>query len=148
MLNEDFNDMLQCLSEGKVEYLLVGGYAMAAHGYPRATKDIDLWVAATPENASRVYSALGRFGAPIEQIQERDFAELGVVFQIGVPPRRIDIITAIDGVDFAECYCRAITVQWDVEVLVISKDDLIANKRASARPQDLVDANTLDQSPQ
>ncbi len=148
MLNDDFNDMLRCLSEERVEYLLVGGYAMAAHGYPRASKDIGLWVAATSENASRVYSALVRFGAPTEQIKESDFAEPGVVFQIGVPPRRIDIITSADGVDFAECYRRAIAVQWDVEVAVISKEDLIANKRASARPQDLVDADTLDQSPQ
>ncbi len=81
MLNEDFNDMLQCLSEEKAEYLLVGGYAMAAHGYPRATKDIDLWVAATSENASRLYSALVRFGASTEQIQESDLVDADTLDQ-------------------------------------------------------------------
>lgn len=82
MLNKDFKEMLQCLFEEGVEFLLVGGYAMAAHGFPQATKDIDLWVAATPENSSRIYAALIRFGAPVEQIEEGDFATIGNVFQI------------------------------------------------------------------
>ncbi len=110
MLNQDFKEMLQCLSAEKVEYLLIGGYALAAHGIPRATKDIDFWVAANPENSSRVYSALARFGAPVTQISKDDFSKIGNVFQIGVPPRRIDITTIADGVNFDECFQRAIIV--------------------------------------
>ncbi len=148
MLNQDFTEMLQCLSEEKVEFLLIGGYAMAAHGFPRATKDIDFWVAATPENASRIFSALVRFGAPIAQFEESDFAEIGNVFQIGVPPRRIDITTFADGVDFDECVQRAIIVNWEgIKLQVISRLDLIANKKATGRPQDLVDIETLSNLP-
>ncbi|MEL7496535.1 MAG: hypothetical protein AAFN77_02930 [Planctomycetota bacterium] len=128
MLNQDFKEMLQCLSAKKVEYLLVDGYAMAAHGFPRATKDIDFWVAATPENSSRVYAALVQFGAPVVQIEEGDFSEIGNVFQIGVPPRRIDITTIADGVDFDNCSQRAIQVSWEgITIPVISRLDLIAN---------------------
>ncbi|MFT5527925.1 MAG: hypothetical protein ACI9HK_005911 [Pirellulaceae bacterium] len=147
MLNDDFKDMLQCLSGGKVEFLVIGGYALAAHGYPRATKDIDIWVAATIANAERLLRALAKFGAPMDQISRDDLAEIGNVFQIGVPPRRIDITTIADGVDFSECNKRCVTVEWDeIKVPVISKLDLIVNKRASARPHDLVDADVLEAS--
>ena len=148
MLNQDFKEMLQCLSAERVEYLLVGGYAMAAHGFPRATKDIDFWVAATPENSTRIYAALVRFGAPMEQIKEGDFSEIGNVFQIRVPPRRIDITTIADGLEFDDCSQRAVMVSWEgIAIPVISRHDLIANKRATGRPQDLVDVETLSNLP-
>lgn len=149
MLNQDFKEMLQCLFAEKVDYLLIGGYAMAAHGYPRATKDIDLWVASNPENSSRVFAALARFGAPVTQIDEGDFSEIGNVVQIGVSPRRIDITTIADGVEFEACFARATFVEWEgVIVPVISVTDLIANKQATGRPQDLVDVDTLKNRPE
>lgn len=147
MLNKDFRDMLQCFSAEKVEYLLIGGYAMAAHGFPRATKDIDLWVMANLDNSRRIYAALVEFGAPISQISEDDFSHVGNVFQIGVAPRRIDITTVADGVSFDECSQRAIYVEWGgVRLPVISKNDLIKNKAKCARPQDLADIAALRQN--
>jgi hypothetical protein len=145
MLNKDFKDMLQCLLEEKVDFLLVGGYALGAHGYPRTTKDIDLWIWADDANSNRVYRALTKFGAPIDQFSPKDFSQPGVVFQIGVPPNRIDLVTAIDGVDFKTCYKSHITVNLeDLTIPVISKQDLIANKRATGRAQDQLDAKVLE----
>jgi hypothetical protein len=100
MLNPDYREMLECLSEERVRFLLVGAYALAVYGYPRATKDIDLFVRATPENASSLMRALKRFGAPLAEVSEADFASEGIVFQIGNSPRRIDILTRISGVEF------------------------------------------------
>ncbi len=121
---------------------------MAAHGYPRATKDIGFWIAANPENSFRVYRALARFGAPVDQINKDDFSEVGNVFQTGVPPRRFDITTIADGVNFDQCMQRAIIVTWEgITLPVISRLDLIANKQASARPQDLVDVENLKNQP-
>src|SRR6185312_16274282 len=110
MLNEDYRDMLQCLLEEKVRFLLVGAYAVAVYGYPRATKDIDIFVRAAPENASSLMKALLRFGAPVSDISESDFSREGVVFQIGSSPRRIDILTRISGVDFERAYANRQTV--------------------------------------
>ena len=147
MLNNDYRDMLECLLEENVEFLLVGAYAVAVHGHPRATKDMDIWVWANPNNAARVYRALKRFYAPMHQVQEHDFATKGVVFQIGVSPRRIDVTTVIDGVEFPDAYGDRVEVELDgLSVPVISKPYLIANKRASGRPQDLVDADNLERS--
>jgi hypothetical protein len=144
MLNQDFKDMLQCLLDEKVDFLLVGGYAMAAHGYPRATKDMDIWVWPHPDNATKVCKALTRFGAPMEGINSKDFAQPGIVFQIGVPPNRIDISTLADGVDFSECQRSRLIVDIEgIAIPIISKADIIKNKRAAGRPQDLVDANVL-----
>jgi hypothetical protein len=114
------------------------------YGYPRATKDIDFFVRASPENAASLMRALGRFGAPLEGISETDFASEGIVFQIGNSPRRIDILTRISGVDFESAYAsrRIVTVD-GLEVPVISLDDLIANKQASGRAQDLADIEKL-----
>jgi len=147
MLNKDFKEMLQCLLDAKVEFLLVGGYAMAAHGYPRATKDIDLWVLPDPHNAVKVLCALAAFGAAMEQISATDLTSAGSVLHLGVPPRRIDIITVADGVDFATCQANAVMVEiGGIQIPLISVSDLIANKLASGRPQDLVDAETLQHS--
>jgi predicted nucleotidyltransferase len=145
MLNPDYKEMLECLSEEKVRFLLVGAYALAVYGYPRATKDIDFFVRASPENASSLMRALSRFGAPLTGISATDFASEGTVFQIGNSPRRIDILTRISGVDFENAYANRKIVSVDgVEVPVISMSDLIANKRASGRTQDLADVEKLE----
>jgi predicted nucleotidyltransferase len=144
MLNEDYREMLQCLLEEKVRFLLVGAYAVAVYGYPRATKDIDIFVRATPENASSLMRALARFGAPLSDVTESDFSTEGIVFQIGSSPRRIDILTRISGVDFERAYANRQTVSVEgIAVPVISLDDLIANKRATGRAQDLADLEKL-----
>jgi len=144
MLNKDYREMLQCLSDEGVKFLVVGAYALAVHGFPRATKDIDFFVWANPENARSLFRALDRFGAPLGNLSHADFASEGAVFQIGVGPRRIDIITRIDGVKFEDAYARRQTVQREgIEFPVTSREDLIANKRASGRPQDLADVERL-----
>jgi predicted nucleotidyltransferase len=145
MLNSDYKEMLQCLSEENVEFLLVGAYAVAAYGYPRATKDIDILVRAAPENASSLMRALARFGAPLSGVSEADFSTEGIVFQIGNSPRRIDILTRISGVDFQRAYDRRETVSLEgIEIPVISLEDLIANKRATGRTQDMADVERLE----
>lgn len=144
MLNNDYKEMLQYLSDEGVKYLLVGAYALAVHGFPRATKDIDFFVWASPENAANLLRALDRFGAPIKNLTAADFAAEGTVFQIGVGPRRIDILTRIDGVSFPEAFARRLTVTLEgIDVPVISREDLLANKRASGRTQDLADIERL-----
>ena len=144
MLNEDYRDMLQCLLEEKVRFLLVGAYAVAVYGYPRATKDIDIFVRAAPENATSLMRALARFGAPLSEVSAADFATEGIIFQIGSSPRRIDILTRISGVDFEQAYANRQTVSVEgMDVPVISLDDLVTNKRASGRTQDLADLEKL-----
>ncbi len=145
MLNEDYKDMLRALSEEKVRFLLVGAYAMAAHGFPRATLDIDIWVEPSPENAEAVLRALRRFGAPVHDLTRADLERQGLVFQIGVAPRRIDLITSASGLQFSQCYERSIVVDIDgIECRLPSIDDLIRNKRASGRTKDLADAEALE----
>ena len=145
MLNKDYKEMLQCLLEENVRFLLVGAYAVAVHGFPRATKDIDFFVWATPENAANLMRALTKFGAPLHDISEADLSSEGVVFQIGNSPRRIDIITNISGIKFEQAYANKTTISIEgIEVPVISLEDLIANKRASARTQDLADVEKLE----
>lgn len=148
MLNPDFRDMLSLFLEEGVEFLVVGAYAVAAHGVARATKDIDLWVGCSQDNAGRVITALKRFGAPLSEITETDFMAPGITFQIGLPPRRIDIITEIAGVRFEDAYPKRITANLEgISVPVIGRRDLVANKRAAGRPQDLVDVEWLDSDP-
>ena len=145
MLNKDYKEMLQCLLEENVRFLLVGAYAVAVHGFPRATKDIDFFVWATPENAANLMRALAKFGAPLDDISESDFSSEGIIFQIGNSPRRIDIITNISGIQFEHAYAnRQATSIEGIEVPVISLQDLIANKRASGRMQDLADIEKLE----
>ena len=144
MLNKDYKEMLQFLLEEKVEFILVGAYALGAHGYPRATGDMDIWVKADENNSKKTYSALARFGAPLDQIQLNDFAVEGVIFQIGVAPRRIDIITRIDGVTYDEANDDKIIVEVEGLLLpVLSLDNLIKNKLATGREKDELDAKYL-----
>ena len=145
LLNPDFKDMLSGLKEAEADYLIVGAYALAAHGYPRATGDLDIWVRPTPENSIRVWRALAAFGAPVSQLSPDDLSNRGVVFQIGLAPRRIDVLTSISGVEFEIAWRNRMTFRMDgMEVQVIGRDDLLVNKRASGRPKDLADAATLD----
>jgi predicted nucleotidyltransferase len=145
MLNEDYRDMLRALSDERVRFLLVGAYAMAAHGYPRATMDIDIWVMPSPENAAAVLRALNHFGAPIHNLTLEDLQVDGTIFQIGVAPRRIDLITAASGLLFEEAYQRSLTVSIEgIEVHIPSLEDLILNKRTSGRTKDLADAEALE----
>jgi predicted nucleotidyltransferase len=145
MLNEDYRDILQALADEKVRFLLVGAYALAAHGYPRATMDIDIWVRPSPENAEAVLRALRRFGAELQNLSKEDLQTDGTIFQIGVAPRRIDIITAASGLHFEETFARALSVDIEgIEVHVPCLQDLIRNKRASGRTKDLADAEALE----
>ena len=144
MLNKDYKEMLQSLLDNKVDFLVVGAYAMAAHGYPRATGDLDLWVFTTRENADKVYKALEEFGAPLEQINKDSFSEKGIIFQIGVAPCRIDIITQISGVEFEKAYPKRKEIEIDgIKVPVISKEDLILNKESIGREKDKLDSKFM-----
>lgn len=137
--------MLSALSDAQAEFLLVGAYAVAVHGLVRATADLDIWVRPSEENAPRVWRAVARFGAPMESIREEDFRAPGVVVQIGVAPRRIDLLTSIDGVDFDEAWRERTVVEIEgLRIPVLSRRHLILNKRAVGRPQDLADAARLE----
>ena len=145
MLNEDYKDILRAFSAEKVEYLLVGAYAMAAHGYPRSTLDIDLWIMRSPDNAAAVMRALQQFGAPLNDLTAEDLQKDDTIFQIGVAPRRIDIITGVTGLDFQEAYKRSRMVEIEgIEVRIPSINDLIRNKRATGRTKDLANAEALE----
>lgn len=145
MLNPDFIDILSAFTEEHVEYLLVGSYAMAFHGYARATGDIDLWIRPAIDNADRVIAALTRFGAPLADLTKNDLAMSGTVFQIGISPNRIDIITNIDAVDFERAWqYRESTNLGELSIPLISKDLLIKNKKATGRPKDQLDVLWLE----
>ena len=145
ILNPDYRDMVECLLREGVDFMLVGGYAVALHGWPRTTFDIDFWIMANPQNAKAVMRAITSFGAPLMGLTEADFHKPGMVFQIGTEPQRIDIISAVDGLDYADAALRAVTMNVDgLEIKVVSLDDLIVNKRASGRPKDIADAVMLE----
>jgi hypothetical protein len=144
MLNPDFHDILSAFNAERVEYLLVGAYAVAAHGLPRATGDIDLWVRPSKSNATLVWRALESFGAALDGISIRDLETPELVIQLGLPPRRIDLMTSIDGVEFDSAWEERVNIRVDgIDVPTISRKSLIANKRASGRPQDLADVSRL-----
>lgn len=144
MLNENFKDMLFALNDAGDEYLLVGAYALAAHGSPRATGDIDFWVRPDVENAKRVWSALVAFGAPTSEICVDDFATPEIVFQIGVPPQRIDILTSISGVAFSDAWENRLLVELDRTIIpVLGLNDLLKNKSSSGREKDTADIPTI-----
>ncbi|MBK6898377.1 MAG: nucleotidyltransferase [bacterium] len=145
MVNRDLIDLLAEFNAQGVEYLVVGAHALAVHGHVRATKDLDVWVRADAANAPRVFEALVAFGAPLQDLTVADLAEPGLVFQIGVPPLRVDVITAIDGVEFPAAWVDRVQVSLDgTSVSVISRHHLIENKRASGRLQDLADVERLE----
>lgn len=146
MMNQDFSDLLSEFNARGVEYLVVGAHALAAHGHIRATKDIDVWVRPDPANAPRVLKALRNFGAPLHDLTESDLSKPGVIFQIGVEPLRINILTRIDGVTFAEAWDDREPANFaGISVPVLSRAHLIQNKRASGRKQDLADVEWLEQ---
>ena len=145
LLNPDYRDMAECLLREGVDFMLVGGYAVALHGWPRTTFDIDFWIMANSENANAVMRAITAFGAALMGLTETDFHRPGMVFQIGTEPQRIDIISAVDGLDYADAARRAVKMDVDgLEIKVVSLDDLIVNKRASGRPKDIADAMALE----
>jgi len=145
-LNQDFLDLLTALVQAGARFLVVGAHAMAVHGVPRATGDLDVWIARDPENADRVLAALARFGAPLEAlgVSRDDLLRENEVLQVGLPPRRIDVLTSISGVSFAEAYPDR--VRHDVGGLSIpflGRAALVRNKRASGRTKDLADLEAL-----
>jgi len=145
MLNPDYRDILSELSAAGADFLLVGAYALAVHGLPRATGDLDIFVRPTRKNAGKVWKALVRFGAPLAGVSKEDFSRPGKVVQLGVAPGRIDLLTAIDGVDFAEAWASRQEVEVEgLRIPVLGRAALIRNKRASGRPQDLADVKRLE----
>jgi hypothetical protein len=145
MLNPDYRDMLFAFADAEVEYMVIGAYAMAAHGHPRATGDLDLWVRPTSANAERVMDALDHFGAPLSAIQLKDFYTPDTVFQIGVSPRRIDILTSIEGVRFDDAWPDRVQIDLNrVSASIIGRSHLIQNKTALDRPQDRADLDRLE----
>lgn len=144
-MNPDFRDLLSAFNAHSVEYLVVGAYALAAHGRVRATGDLDIWVRAAPDNAARVMDALTKFGAPLHDLTLTDLSHPGVVFQIGVAPLRVNILTGIDGVTFDDAWpARVQSKVFGQSVAVISIEHLIRNKRAVGRAQDLADLEWLE----
>lgn len=146
-LNPDFRDLLVSFGRGGVEYVLVGAYALAFHGSPRATGDIDVFVRATAANAERVWRALVAFGAPLGAagVTPLDFSTPGMVYQIGLPPRRIDILTEISGVTFEDAWASRVLGDLDgLSVPFLGREALITNKRASGRLKDLADVERLE----
>ena len=146
-LNLDFLDLLEAFSRARVEFLVVGAHALAAQGVVRATGDLDVWVKPSAENAARVVEALTAFGAPLaqHQVSAADFMRAGAVYQMGLPPRRINILTQISGVGFDEAWpARSLVVLRGAPVAFLGREALLKNKRAAARPKDLVDVDLLE----
>lgn len=143
-MNPDFIDLLRAFTAAEVRFLVVGAYALAVHGRPRATGDLDVWVEATPENARRVLRALAAFGAPVHGVAEEDFSRPGVTYQIGLPPGRIDILTDLTALSFEDAWPDRIRRPFgDVEVDFIGREAFIRNKRATGRTKDLADTEGL-----
>ncbi len=143
-LQPDFKEILAAFAARNVEYLLVGGWAVGFHGQPRLTKDLDLWIRPTPDNLARARTALAEFGAPEAMLKELETASPEDVLWMGTPPLRIDVVKGVPGGRFEAAYPNRLLATWDgVEVSIVGLDDLIALKRASGRPQDLIDADAL-----
>jgi hypothetical protein len=144
MLNQDFKEFIQFLNDNHVQYLVVGGYAVAIHGHPRYTKDIDIWIETSLDNANNLLQALEQFGFSSLGLQTQDFLTPDQIIQLGYPPNRIDLLTNIDGIVFEDCYPLRLEVLIDdVLVTFIDLDNLKKNKKASGRLQDLADLENL-----
>ena len=144
---DDFKEFLKLLNDSNVKYLLIGGYAVGYHGYPRATADMDIWVAISPDNAAKLVDVFHRFGMRDPKVTADLFLERGKIVRMGVPPMRIEVLTEIDGVKFEECYAARLTVEIDGQpVALISRDHLRRNKKASARHKDLDDLENLPEA--
>jgi len=147
-MNRDFRDLFAAFNAQDVEYLVVGAHALAAHGHVRATKDLDVWVRAEPGNARKAFRGLKVFGAPLHDLAEDDLERPGLIFQIGIPPVRIDVVTSIDGVSFEDAWPERVqTTFGDQPVAVLSRRHLIQNKRSAGRAQDLADVDWLETHP-
>ncbi len=145
MLNQDFKEFIESLNANQVRYLVVGGYAVAIHGHPRYTKDIDIWLEVSPANAANMVRALDQFGFSSLGLSEADFLAADQIVQLGNPPNRIDLFTALPGVDFAECYPARVEIEIDgVRIDFIDLENLRKNKKASGRHQDLADLENLE----
>jgi len=143
-VNPDFKELLLAFNAHNVEYLIVGAHALAAHGHVRATKDMDVWVRPEQSNAQKVLRALSEFGAPLSDLTADDLSRKETIFRIGLPPLRIDVITDIDGVEFAEAWPDRLETSFGgVPAFVISRHHLITNKKTAARLQDLADVEQL-----
>lgn len=146
MLNRDFRDMFSALFAEKAEFLIVGAYALAAHGIPRATGDLDFWIRRSEDNAHRVLRALGQYGASMDDIKLDDLLLPDLVFQMGVEPTRIDIPTSIDGVEFDEAWNERDTLRMDgLDIPLVSIRHLIQNKQAMGRPKDIADLAAIEE---
>lgn len=144
MPNPDFREFIQSLNDNRVRYLVVGGYAVALHGHPRYTQDLDIWISRAPENAVRIVAALKQFGFESLGLLEEDFLAPGQVIQLGQAPNRIDLITSLSGVGFGECYPDRKRIDIDgLDVFFVDEANLKANKRAAGRHQDLADVENL-----
>ena len=145
MLNPDFKEFIRLLNDNQVRYLVVGGYAVALHGYPRYTKDIDIWIDMAPTNAARIIQALQQFGFGSLGLKEADFLDADTIIQLGYPPRRIDLLTTLPGIDFEACFSERVVVDIDgIEVNFIDLENLKKNKRATGRFQDMADIENLE----
>lgn len=143
--NPDFRDLLAAFNDHEVSYLVVGGYAFSFHARPRTTKDLEVWVLASPSNAQRVWKALEAFGAPLTELTPHDLEQPGVVFQMGLPPNLVDLLTKIDGVGFDEAWQERVVGEYgDQPMPLLSRRLLIQNKRATGRTQDLADVEVLE----
>lgn len=144
MFSQDFKEFIQFLNDNDVHYLVVGGYAVALHGYPRYTKDIDIWIESNQKNATQLMVALDQFGFGFVGLKTEDFLEPNQIIQLGYPPNRIDLLTSLTGVDFQSCYESRITVIIEnLAVNFIDIGNLKRNKKASGRLQDLADVENL-----
>ena len=147
-LHSDFKELLELLNAHAVDYLIVGGYALALHGSPRFTGDLDIYLSTHHDNARKVLSVLKDFGFGSLQLTEDDFSKPDQVIQLGVPPVRIDFVTSIDGVDWEKAWANRIEGSWnDTQVAYLSREDFIANKRATGRLKDLADIESLGEEP-
>lgn len=144
MMTKDFKDLLRAFNANAVKYLIIGAHAFGVHAEPRTTKDLDLFIRSDEKNARAAFKALAEFGAPLQGLGAEDFHD-GTTFQIGQPPDRIDIIQRIDGVSFDEAWANRVEglIDGEVRASVISREDLIRNKLASGREQDLLDVKVL-----
>lgn len=142
-----FKELLRKLNEHQVKYLIVGAYAVMNYTEPRYTKDLDVWVEPTRENAERVFQALADFGAPMSEVTVEDFANPDLIFQIGIAPHRIDVIMGVKGLNFVEAWPRRVETEFEDETInLVCKADLMVSKQAAGRPQDLIDLDQLRKS--
>lgn len=147
--NQDYKDLFKILNEEAVEYLIVGAHAVIFYAEPRYTKDMDVWVRPTLENAQRLWKALSRFGAPLQDVSIEDFTDKNLVYQIGIEPNRIDVLMDISGVEFEAAIKRKQESTYDgIKIFVIGKEDLIKAKKTTARKQDVLDIEKLEEGKQ